>query len=151
MNKTSRLGGKSFILVELLVVIFILGMLASILLLAIQSARESARRLSCTNNMTQLILAVHHYEMAHTKFPIGSVGTGPIVHTAQGYHHNWVSATLAFWGQPNAAAAIDYSVGVYDPANAPSESCTFNLRQRRIVNAIAFQLRRLASSRRRTD
>ncbi len=66
MKKKTQLG---FTLVELLVVISIIGMLAGLLLPAVQSAREAGRRMTCTNNQSQAAFAIINYDATRGNIP----------------------------------------------------------------------------------
>src|SRR5262249_13939158 len=72
---------RGFTLIELRVVTSIIGILTSILLPAVQQAREAARRTECKNNLRQIALAARNFESAFLYFPAGSdlQMTGPLV------------------------------------------------------------------------
>jgi type II secretory pathway pseudopilin PulG len=103
----------------LLVVIAIIGILAAMLLPAIQAAREAANRAYCKNNLLQQIVAVQNYEMINEHYPPGTLDQqGPIVNAPVGYHHNWFIELLPYLEQQTNYAHIDRSVGVYHANNA---------------------------------
>ncbi len=120
MNRSVSKIRTGFTLVELLVVIAIIGILVAMLLPAVQSIREAARRTSCAAQVTQLILAVHNYENAIGVYPSGVIEpTGPILNAPQGYHHGWITQILPYMEQQVTARHLDRSVGVYHVKNQP--------------------------------
>jgi prepilin-type N-terminal cleavage/methylation domain-containing protein/prepilin-type processing-associated H-X9-DG protein len=109
---------RGFTLVELLVVIAIIGILVSLLLPAIQSSRESARRASCTNEMRQLIVAVLDYDMAHEHLPAGTINPkGPIQNLPNGQHISWIAQVLPYMEENVLYDQLDFSLGAYNHKN----------------------------------
>ncbi|MCH8828903.1 MAG: DUF1559 domain-containing protein [Planctomycetes bacterium] len=120
MNRTPspQRRPRGFTLIELLVVIAIIAILIALLLPAVQQAREAARRATCKNNLSQLILAIHNYEMAWEMLPPGTVNpTGPIRNEAKGYHVGWIVQILPYIEEGTAFRKTDFKVGVYDEKN----------------------------------
>jgi prepilin-type N-terminal cleavage/methylation domain-containing protein len=81
MRLKMKVNRRAFTLIELLVVIGIIGILLAILLPAVNSAREAARRLSCTNNMRQMAIAVHLFNDTNDGLPPVCIFAGrPTIH-----------------------------------------------------------------------
>jgi prepilin-type N-terminal cleavage/methylation domain-containing protein len=123
---SSRLARRpGFTLVELLVVIAIIATLIGLLLPAVQSAREAARRCACSNNTVQLGLALHNYEFAHEAFPPGVTGDpGPIRSEPEGHHVGWIVRLLPFIEQRSLASHFSIADGVYAPVNAEARAAS---------------------------
>lgn len=109
---------RGFTLVELLVVIAIIGVLVSLLLPAVQAAREASRRAACMNNARQLILAIHSYEFAQEHFPPGVTNnTGPVRNVPEGNHLGWIPRILPELDEKPRYYHMDPNLGAYHQRN----------------------------------
>ncbi len=108
-----------FTLIELLVVIAIIAILIALLLPAVQQAREAARRTQCKNNLMQIGIAMHNYDMAFETLPPGCVNpTGPIRNMEEGYHMSWMVQLLPVLEQASLFGKVDFTAGAYGASNA---------------------------------
>ena len=104
----------AFTLVELLVVIAIIGLLVALLLPAVQAARESARRIECTNHLKQIGLGLHNHHDTSGRFPSSQTGSGEQLASGgcrPGFY-SWRARILPYIEQQALHDAIDFSVNM---------------------------------------
>jgi prepilin-type N-terminal cleavage/methylation domain-containing protein/prepilin-type processing-associated H-X9-DG protein len=113
MNMTYRLRRRGFTLIELLVVIAIIAVLIALLLPAVQSAREAARRIQCTNNLKQIGLGLHNYHQAMGSFPLGAT----LTQGNSGYGGNQGLITYGCWSAQALLLPFVEQAPLYNAAN----------------------------------
>src|SRR5687767_5514486 len=107
---------QGFTLVELLVVIAIIGVLVALLLPAVQSARDAARRMSCQNNIKQLAITLHNHVDVKGCFPPSGMNTGQ---NGTRCYTNWAIESLPFMEEQSLYQQYRQDRFNEDPLNAP--------------------------------
>jgi prepilin-type N-terminal cleavage/methylation domain-containing protein/prepilin-type processing-associated H-X9-DG protein len=116
---------RGFTLNELMVVIAIVGVLVSMLLPAVQAAREAARRAQCANNLKQIGIALHNYHGVMGSFPVGFLyPTGPVPTTTSPLQYRWsaLAQMAPQLEQANLSSALNFD---FPLASRPTGGAVF--------------------------
>jgi prepilin-type N-terminal cleavage/methylation domain-containing protein/prepilin-type processing-associated H-X9-DG protein len=117
-----------FTMIELVAVILLISVLIALLLPAVQSSREAARRTQCMNNLMQLGLATRSYETTFRVLPPGTVDrSGPVIETPTAYQFGWIAQLLPYLEQKNISRRLDFNQGIYRPANLTARGVTMSV------------------------
>jgi prepilin-type N-terminal cleavage/methylation domain-containing protein len=116
---------QAFTIVELLVVIAIIGLVVAIVLPAVQSARETARRTECTNNLKQIGVALHNYVDLYHVFPPGYVSAFDGAGNDTGPGWGWAAMLLPELEQLTTYQQIQFGLPIEHPSNAAVRVASF--------------------------
>jgi prepilin-type N-terminal cleavage/methylation domain-containing protein len=117
----ARFRRPGFTLVELLVVIAIIGVLVALLLPAVQSAREAARRMSCASNLRQMGLAMQNYHDVNQTFALGVLNTAANASNGANGNWTWPSRILPYLEQGSLYQQLNVGVGTVPNPNTNSQ------------------------------
>jgi prepilin-type N-terminal cleavage/methylation domain-containing protein len=116
VTRGSRINRSAFTLIELLTVIGVVGLLAALLLPAVQGAREAARRVQCSACLRQINLALQQYEGVHQVYPAVSMyAYSPNEKPSLAKEYSVYTRLLPYLEETVAYDSINFSVGLRDP------------------------------------
>jgi prepilin-type N-terminal cleavage/methylation domain-containing protein/prepilin-type processing-associated H-X9-DG protein len=104
----------AFTLIELLVVVAVIAALVGLMLPAVQTARESARRMKCGNHLHQIGLALHAFHDAQRRLPVTTTSAGRDGAACGNGFASWLTHLLPHLEQTTLHDSIDFSVGMMD-------------------------------------
>lgn len=112
-------------MIDLIATLIIISILIALLLPSIQQARETARRMTCQNNLRQIGLALNNYHSQFETLPPGVVNaTGPIKAKKDGYHMGWMVQILPQLDNVVVFNMVDFDQTIYAKANSKVHNWT---------------------------